>query len=81
VSLLDDLRAVAARLDPQYQPTSNEVGPLLGALIAHTEHGDKLTKAAEDDENPNAVNELVAGEGEKKDDSGKKGEKGEKGEK
>jgi hypothetical protein len=48
MSLMDDLRTVAASLDPSLAPSSNEVGPLLGALIAYTEHGDKIVQAAED---------------------------------
>jgi hypothetical protein len=32
---LDDLRAAAAEADPQFQLSSNEVAPVLTALIAH----------------------------------------------
>ena len=60
MSLLDDLRAAAASLDPQFQPSSNETGPLLGALIAYTEHGDKLFKAAGEQDGIAAVTELLA---------------------
>jgi hypothetical protein len=60
MSLLDDLRGVSQCLDPQFQPSSNETGPLLGALIAYTEHGDKLLKAAGEDDGTAAVTELLA---------------------
>jgi hypothetical protein len=61
MALIDDLRTVAAHLDPSLQPSSNEVGPLLGALIAHTEHGDAVVTAAESEDGAAAVSELVAG--------------------
>ena len=61
VGLIDDLRTVAASLDPSLQPSSNEVAPLLGALVAYTEHGDKVVKAAE--QNGSAgVSELLSGD-------------------
>jgi len=60
VSLLDDLRAAAPALDPQFQPSSNETGPLLGALVAYVEHGDKFLKAAGEDDATAAVTELLA---------------------
>ena len=44
-SLLDQLRGVAGKVDPQYVPSANEVPGLLAALIHYTEHGDKLTGA------------------------------------
>jgi hypothetical protein len=59
VSLLDELRKAAGQLDPSLQPSSNEVGPILGALIAYTEHGDKFLKAA--DKGAGDVSELLAG--------------------
>jgi hypothetical protein len=43
---MDDLRTAAGAIDSSELPSSNEVVPLLGALIAYTEHGDKLFKAA-----------------------------------
>jgi hypothetical protein len=58
MGLLDDLRAAAPSLDPQFQPSSNEAGPVLGALIAYTEHADKFLKAAQ--EGTAAVTELLA---------------------
>jgi len=63
MSLLDDLRAAADCIDPQFQPTSNETGPLLGALIAYTEHGDKFLKAAGQEDGTAAVTELLAPSG------------------
>jgi hypothetical protein len=59
---LDDLRAAAPSLDSSLAPSSNEVGPLLGALIAYQEHGDKFLKAAGSDNGPNEVSKLLAGD-------------------
>lgn len=46
MSLLDDLRAAAHALDPQFTPSSNEVQKVLGALVHYAEHGDEFLKAA-----------------------------------
>ena len=62
MGLLDDLRGAAAKVDPSLQPSSNEVGPLLGALIAYTEHGDKFLKAAESDNGAQEVSALLSGD-------------------
>jgi hypothetical protein len=62
MGLIDELRTVAASLDPSLQPSSNEVGPLLGALIAYTEHGSAVVKAAESDNAAAAVSQLLAGD-------------------
>jgi hypothetical protein len=58
--LLEDLQTVAANLDPSLQPSSNDVGPLLGALVAYTEHGSAVVKAAESDNGPAAVSKLLS---------------------
>lgn len=47
MSLLDDLRAAAQALDPQFAPSSNEVQGVLGALVHYAEHGEEFLKAAE----------------------------------
>lgn len=60
MGLMDDLRTVAGNLDPSLQPSANELGPLVGALIAYTEHGDAVVKAAEGDDGPAAVSELLS---------------------
>jgi hypothetical protein len=60
VSLIEGLREVAASLDPSLQPSSNEVGPMLGALVAYTEHGPAVLKAAK--EGPAALSELLSSE-------------------
>ncbi|HKD16469.1 MAG TPA: hypothetical protein VKG23_01280 [Thermoanaerobaculia bacterium] len=60
MGLSDDLRAAAASIDPQFVPSSNETGPLLAALVAYTEHGDKFLKAAEGDDATAKVTELLA---------------------
>jgi hypothetical protein len=60
MSLAHDLQTVAENLDPSLQPSSNDVGPLLGALIAYTEHGDKVVKAAEQN-GAAGVSELLSG--------------------
>jgi hypothetical protein len=69
MSLMDDLRTVAASLDPSLAPSTNEVGPLLGALIAYTEHGDKAVKAV--NEGPEALSELLSSESPKSSSSSK----------
>jgi hypothetical protein len=62
MSLLDDLRAAAGAVDPQFQPTSNELPGVLAALVAYNEYGDKFLKAAEDDENARGkVTDMLAG--------------------
>jgi hypothetical protein len=76
MTLMDDLRTVAARLDPSLAPSSNEVGPLLGALIAYTEHGEKVVKAAEGDNGSTGVSELLSPDADDK--SSSKPSKGEK---
>ena len=60
MSLIDDLRQAAGSLDPQFQPSSNETGAILGALVAYVEHGDKFLQAAQDDNGTAAVTELLA---------------------
>lgn len=58
---LTRLRKVAAALDSSLLVGSNEVQPLLSALLYEAEFGDKLFEAAEDDENPTAaVSNLIA---------------------
>lgn len=59
VSLLDDLRQAAASIDPQFQPTSNELPGVVAALIAHTEHGDSFLEAA--GQGPEQTSQLLAG--------------------
>ena len=62
MSLLDDLRAAAGAVDPQFQPTSNELPGVLAALVAYNEYGDKFLKAAQDDENARGkVTDMLAG--------------------
>jgi len=46
MSLLDDLRAAATALDPQFSPSSNEVQGVLGALVHYAEHGQAFLDAA-----------------------------------
>lgn len=46
-SLLEQLRAAAEHLDPQFQTSSNEIPGVLSALVYFTEHGDEFLKAAE----------------------------------
>lgn len=45
-TLLDDLRAAGQALDPQFQPSSNEIQGVLAALVHYTELGDEFLKAA-----------------------------------
>lgn len=70
MGLIDDLKTVAGNLDPSLQPSSNDVGPLLGALIAYTEHGDKVVKATEQG-GAQGVSELLAGGGDDSSSSAK----------
>ena len=58
MSLLDDLRAAAPSVDPQFQPTANEVPAVVAALALHAEYGKKFLAAAE--EGPAAVADLIA---------------------
>ena len=58
MSLIDDLRHIGAHLDPSLGLTSNEVVPVLSALIHYHKHGEELVKAAE--EGPEAVSELLS---------------------
>jgi hypothetical protein len=60
MSLMEDLRAVAAALDQQFAPSSGETGPLLGALIAYNEHGDRIVAAAKEENALAAVTEVMA---------------------
>ena len=63
MSLLDDLRAAAGAVDPQFQPTSNELPGVLAALVAYNEYGDKFLKAAQDEDNATGkVTELLSGD-------------------
>jgi hypothetical protein len=75
MGLLDDLRAAAPSIDPSLAPSSNEVGPLLAALIAYQEHGDKFLKAAGSDDGPAKVSELLSDTGESKGSSSSKASK------
>jgi uncharacterized membrane protein YgcG len=59
MSLLDKLREVAD-FPISHVPSVSEALPLLGALIAHVEHGDTLFQAAE--AGAQELNELLAGE-------------------
>ena len=63
MSLLDDLRAAAGAVDPQFQPTSNELPGVLAAVAAYMEHGDKFLKAAGQEDGTAAVTELLAPSG------------------
>lgn len=48
MSLIDDLRAAAELLPPSHVPTVNELPQILGALLAHVEHGhESFVKAVE----------------------------------
>lgn len=47
MSLLDDLRNAGNALDIQFQPSSNEVQKILGALVHYAEHGKDFLTAAE----------------------------------
>lgn len=46
-SLLDELKQAAELVDPQFQPSSNEVAGVLAALVYFTEHGQEFLKAVE----------------------------------
>jgi hypothetical protein len=46
-TFLDDLRGIAAKIDPSLQLVSNEVGPVLSAFLYHTQYGEDLVKAAD----------------------------------
>jgi hypothetical protein len=60
MGLLNDLRALADRVDPSVLPQSNEVGKLLGALIYRVEHGEQaLAELTEKD--AQQVTDLFAG--------------------
>jgi hypothetical protein len=60
MSLLNDLRDIADRVDPSVLPQSNEVGKLLGALIYRVEHGEtSLAELAEKD--AQQVSDLFSG--------------------
>ena len=75
MGLLDDLRGASGQLDSSLQPTSNEVGPLLGALIAYSEHGQKFLDAAgDDDDGPGAVSKLLSGESDQGDQGDHQGD-------
>jgi hypothetical protein len=58
VSLLDDLKEAAKSVDPQYQPTSNEQGPVLAALALFVEYGQQFLDAAQ--QGSKAVADLIA---------------------
>ena len=63
MSLLDDLRAAAGAVDPQFQPTSNELPGVVAALAAYVEHGDRFLKAAQDEENATGkVTDMLSGD-------------------
>lgn len=47
MSLLSQLRNAGHALDVQFQPASNEIQSILGALVHYAEHGDKFLEAAE----------------------------------
>lgn len=47
MSLLDDLRAAANAIDPQFHVSSNEVAGVVSSIAAYLEHGDKFLQAAE----------------------------------
>lgn len=59
MSLLDQLRTAGQALDPQFQPSQNEIASVLGALVYYTEHGDDFLKAA-DDNGVEGTTELIA---------------------
>jgi len=46
MSLLDDLREAGRALDIQFQPSSNEVQSVVGALVHFAEHGNAFLEAA-----------------------------------
>ena len=58
MALLDDLKAASANLDPSYQPATSDLAPILGALIAYSEHGDKFLDAA--DQGAQKVSDLLS---------------------
>jgi hypothetical protein len=61
VSLLDQLRAAAPAVDPQFQVSSNEQAAVLSALIHSLDHGDAFTQAAGDADDPvGKTTELLA---------------------
>jgi hypothetical protein len=70
MGLVDDLETVAGSLDPSLQPSSNDLAPMLGALIAYTEHGPAVLKAAK--EGPEALSELLSSESAPKSSKGDK---------
>lgn len=46
-NFFDQLRTIAAQLPESHKPTLNELTGIVGALVAHAEHGDSIIKAAE----------------------------------
>ena len=56
---LDKLREIGRSIDPSQQVQSNEVAPVLSALIYHQQHGRTLEQAAE--KSPQEVSDLLAG--------------------
>lgn len=46
MSLIDDLRKVENLIPTSHVPSLGEVIPIVGALIAHAEHGESLFEAA-----------------------------------
>jgi hypothetical protein len=72
MALIDDLRAAAADVDPQFQPTANELSGFVTALAGYVEHGQAFFDAAS--EGADKLAELLAGgQGESSSDSGDAG--------
>lgn len=46
MQLIDSLRQLGAKLPPSHVPTLNELAGIVGAVIAHAEHGDTILHAA-----------------------------------
>lgn len=60
MALLDELRDVVPHIPPSHIPTIGEALGIIGALVAHCEHGTKLFEAAE--QGTDEVNRLFAEE-------------------
>lgn len=47
MNLFEQLRKLGATLPPSHVPTLNELAGIVGAMVAHAEHGDSILQAAE----------------------------------
>lgn len=47
MNFIEQLRKLGASLPPSHVPSLNELAGVVGAVIAHAEHGDSILRAAE----------------------------------